>query len=123
MRYIFIFALSTFIKPIPNYLIVTGDITCKSCVIQLYEHLVTMSKNDKITIGVRDKESIILNDNTINYFQKELPTARFVIIRAKSLFREREKYPYLLKVLAIDTLKIPYDSLFVGDYLRINSLH
>jgi len=117
-----IFSFLILNNPKPIYVILVGDISCKSCVLELYAYLIKKTKNDKITIATRDKKNIFLNDNKIAYFKKELTKANFLILDAPRLFPEHEKYPYLLKITGRDTLKFLYDSLFVGENLNVRHL-
>lgn len=116
-KFLIIF-LSFQTSPKPQYLIVTGDITCKSCVIDLHKYLRSKTKNSNITIVTRDKGSIVANDLTVNYLKNELPTANFNVVNTPELFAERQRYPYLLRIVENDSLKFPYDSLFKGEDLN-----
>ena len=105
-----------------SYVIVAGDITCKACVIQLHNYLSKKIKKENLAVGLKNKGNIILNESGPNYYKKDLPKARFIFLDKESLFPKKEKYPYLLIVLKNDTLKIPYDSLFIGDDLNTRFL-
>jgi hypothetical protein len=105
-----------------KYFILAGDITCKSCVVQLHDYLKKKTKKGNLLIAFRDKGNIILNESGLNYFQQALPKAKFIFLTDASLFPLKEKYPYLLTVTKQDTLKIPYDSLFYGNDLNTKYL-
>ncbi|PBQ32584.1 hypothetical protein CNR22_12645 [Sphingobacteriaceae bacterium] len=105
-----------------QYVIITGDISCKACVIQLHNHLSRKIKKDKLCIALRDRGNIILNESASAYFKHDLPLARYILLNNETLFPLKEKYPYLLSILGKDTLKISYDSLFTENGLYLNYL-
>jgi hypothetical protein len=101
---------------------VAGDITCKACVIQLYTYLESKGTKDEVWIALRDKGNIILNESSLNYLKSQLPQAQFTFLSAESFFPRQEKYPYLLIVNKSDSVKIGYDSLFIGEHLNLRYL-
>lgn len=105
-----------------KYIIVAGEITCKACVIQLHNYLQKKIRKQNLTISLRDKGNIILNEMSLSYFRQELPKAQFVFLNKASLFPNKEKYPYLLSIVKQDTLKLPYDSLFYDEDLNTRHL-
>lgn len=118
MHRVILIVFLIFIKPKPRYVIVVGDITCKSCVIDLHKYLRSKTKNSYINIVTSDKGSIVANDLTINYLKNEIPSANFKIIDLPQMFAERQHYPYLIRIVNNDSLKFPYDSLFMGEDLN-----
>jgi hypothetical protein len=105
-----------------TYIIVAGDISCKACVIELHHYLYKNVKKEKLSVAFRDKGSVILNAAGPAYFKEELPKAHYIFLDNALLFPAREKYPYLLKIVGSDTLKMPYDSLFLADGLNTKYL-
>lgn len=110
-------------NPEKRYLIVAGDISCKACVIELHTYLSKKTKKENLSIGLRDKGQLILNESALNYYQREIPSAQFQFLTTRPYFIGKEKYPYLLIITGKDTLKLPYDSLFVGEELNTKQLN
>lgn len=106
-----------------KYLLVAGDITCKACVIELHTYLEKKTKKAGLEIALQDKGHFILNESSLSYFQKELPSSKIVFLSNALLFPKKEKYPYLLKINKGDTIKVSYDSLFVDDVLNVRHLN
>lgn len=99
----------------PKYVIVVGDICCKSCVVQLYKHLNSrLHSSSSITIGVKNHNNIIVNEMATSYYKTELPDANFALLSNATLFTVK-KYPYLVKIQKNDTVVTHYDQLFIGD--------
>lgn len=109
-------------KPKPQYLVIIGDITCKACVLDAENYLKTRIKKDKLVLCFRDRKNIISNQLVLGYYKNELPKANFLFLKDSTLFLVKERYPYLLKIDGKDTLKMPYDSLFIGEYLNTSYL-
>ena len=118
----FLCALFFLSKESKRYVIVAGDITCKACVIQLHDYLSKKVKKDRLTIGLRDKGNIIMNESGPDYYKKELPKASYIFLTQQSFFPPKERYPYLFIITKNDTLKIPYDSLFIAEGLNTSHL-
>jgi hypothetical protein len=115
-------SLLLFNKPKPVYYIIVGDITCKACVIQLHMYYSKKVKSLALLIGIEDKNNLLLNGMKENYFRQELPKANFVFLNNTAIFNKTEKYPFILKIAGKDTLKLPYDSVFIGEYLNARNL-
>lgn len=107
--------------PKPRYLILVGDISCKSCVIQLHTHFITNLRSRSTVIGLKDRQSVILNEMAMDYYKTELPDANFVLINDTTLFK-LDKYPCVLKIQKHDTLLLTYAQLFFGDALNVTIL-
>lgn len=116
----FILSQSTMQK---KYVLVAGDITCKACVIELHNYLAKKNKKAGLEIALQDKGHVILNESSLRYFQKELPSSKIVFVSNVLLFPKKERYPYLLKINKRDTLKISYDSLFINEVLNVRHLN
>ena len=126
MQKIIVIVLSLLFASSPKekrYIIVVGDISCKACVIQLHNYLHKRVKKENLSVAFRDKGYFVLNESSINYYKSELQKARFVFLKQLSFFPAKEKFPYLLRVLNNDTVKIPYDSLFIGESLNLKYLN
>lgn len=106
-----------------KYILIAGDITCKSCVIELHSYLEKKTKKGGLEIALQDKGHFIVNESSKQYFQKELPSSKIVFSSNRLLFPKKEKYPYLLKINQGDTAKVPYDSLFINEVLNIRHLN
>ncbi len=118
----FLVSLPFFQSKETKYMIVAGDITCKSCVIELHAYLNKKTKKENLSIALRDKGYLILNESSLNYYQREIPRAQFQFLTSERFFKGKEKYPYLFIITGKDSLKLPYDSLYAGDQLRIKHL-
>lgn len=105
-----------------TYLIVSGDLTCKACVIQLHNYLSRKVKKKSLFILLEDKGNFLLNQTSSTYLKSELPAAIFIFSNKKELFPSRKKYPYLIRIYKGDTTKIIYDSLFTEENLNTRQL-
>lgn len=101
-----------------KYILVTGDITCKACVIEIHSHLSKRNKKKNICIALKDKGHLISNETGLSYYRSELPKANFIFLQQESFFPKKEKFPYVLTIVNADTVKIPYDSLYARDILN-----
>lgn len=110
-------------SPQKKYVLIAGDITCKACVIELHNYLEKRTKKGTLEIALQDKGHFILNESSQQYFQKELPHSKIVLLKNVLLFPKKEKYPYLLKINKRDTVKVSYDSLFINDVLNFRHLN
>jgi hypothetical protein len=103
----------------PKYLIVIGDLTCKSCVVQLHNFLSSKVKKSHLSIGFKNRNNFFSSESTMGYYHKELPKAKYLMLNNDSYFPAKERYPYVLKITGKDTIKTGYDSLFFGEYLNV----
>lgn len=100
-----------------EYIIVTGEFTCKSCVLDLFEYLYKKQR-DKVSIGTAYK-NVIVGGLSLAYYQKSLPNASFQArpINLSTMYR---KYPTLIRCCSQDSSIYPFDSLFIGNSLNVN---
>lgn len=111
---------SLFLDKKSKIIIVTGDITCKSCVLEIYEYFKSKKSKKNIYIGIKDK-NLYSNLNTEKYYKTSIRNAQIVFLPI-NYQSKITKFPFLIKINNTDTTIFEYDQLYKNENLNTGLL-